>query len=259
MLLSALVLAGRPPAVWAQSQYILLESDDAYRYLDERGVAIRAEKNWACRNVGWASTDDSTVFDKDRYTSFRQGQIDRGTWNQWKCKEIVGPVVFSREILEAQRKMNMAPDKPDCVSWVPETGRLNWESLDYARCYVGKEVQNARTAYENRLAAALAWELDDAVAGRDSLIAKAKATRLPFIQDGCGRPLKTVYDAVVCRLERHDEFLKKAEDSFSAYGQRIDSLRGMDPVPQLTATGIAEDVKLIRRYLGRAQREADGL
>lgn len=242
-----------------QPSYVPLETEDAYIYMDDGGVAVRAEKNWSCRNVNWASTSDPKVFSKPDFAQFRQGQIDGGTWNQWLCSAVVGPVVFSREVLEAQRRMNMAPNKPDCVPWVPETGRLNWETLDYARCFLSKEVQAARMAYENRLSATLAWEFDDTNLDHSALMAKAKATRLPFIQDGCGRQLTSVFDAVVCRLERHDKFLKTAEGFFIGYGQRIDALRGVDPIPQLTATGIAEDAKLVRRYLNRAQRDADGL
>lgn len=242
-----------------QHKYVTLETDEAYMFMDEGGVAVRAEKNWACRNVGWASTADPKVFTSPDFARFRQGQIDGRTWDQWLCKAVIGAVVYSREILEAQRRMNMAPDKPDCVPWVPESGRLNWETLDYARCYLGKEVQTGRKAYDDRFTATLAWELDDETGDRNALVAKAKGTRLPFVQDGCDRELKSVFDAVVCRLERHDSFLKTAEGFFAGYSQRIDAQRGVDPIPQLTATGIAEDAKLVRRYLNRAQRDADGL
>lgn len=242
-----------------QRRYVPLETDDAFIYMDEGGVALRAEKDWACRNVGWAPTADPTILSSTKYVQFRQGQIDRGTWDQWLCKAVVGPVVFSREVLEAQRKLNMAPGKPDCVPWVPETGRLNWEALAYARCYVSKEVERARQAYRERMSAALADALDDAPTGYDALVAKAKAAKLPFTLDGCGKPLKTVFDAVACRMQEQDRLLSKAEEYFAAYSERIEDRRGKEPISQIEASGIAEDAELIRSQLSDAQREADGL
>jgi hypothetical protein len=242
-----------------QPRYVQLETDDAFIYMDDGGVAVRAEKNFACRNVGWASTADPKVLSNAAFVAFRQGQIDRATWDQWLCKAVVGPVVFSRGILEAQRKMNMAPDKPDCVSWVPETGRLNWEALDYARCYLSKEVQRARADYKDRTAAALAAGLDEGTAEYEVLVTKSKKALLPFAVDGCERTLEKVYDVVACRMEPEGRFIERAEGFFAGYAGRIDRLRGTDPIPQTSASGIAEDAKLIREQLYEARREADGL
>jgi hypothetical protein len=245
-----------PPA---NPRYILLETEDAYVYMDEEGVALRADRDWACRNVWWASTADPKIFSSPDFTRFRQGQIDGGTWNQWLCKAVIGPVVFSREILEAQRKLNMAPAKPSCVSWVPETGRLNWEMLDYARCLLTKEVEQARQAYRHRMSSALAEALGDGTTGFDALVAKARLARLPFSLEGCGKPLKTVLEAVACRMEKQDQLLSKAEEYHANYSARIEIRRGKDPISQADASGIAEDGELIRSQLSDAQREADGL
>lgn len=259
ILLSAFVLAANPAKAQTQSRYIQHETDDAHVYMDEEGVAVRIEKNWACRNVGWASTADPKVFSNANYVEFRQGQIDRGTWDQWLCRAVLGPVAFSREVLEAQRKMNMAPDKPDCVPWVPETGRLNWEALAYARCHVAKEVEQARAELKTKLAEEIAAILGDDPAGFDALVAKAQSFRLSFPQEGCGRSLESVYDVVICRLERQDRHLATAEGFFAFYAERVDRLRGVDPIPQLQASGLAGDTDLIRKHLNKARREADGL
>lgn len=236
-----------------------METEDAFLYLDENGVAHKAEKNWACRNVDWASTANPTIYGNDKFAEFRQRQINQVTWNQWVCKAVVGPVIFSRGILEAQRQMNMAPNKPSCVSWVPETGRLNWEALDYARCHVTKEVQRARADYKERTVSALAVALDDRTSEYEVLVLKSKKARLAFAVNGCERTLETAYDVVACKMEPEGRFIEKAERFFSEYAARIERLRGTDPIPQSTAAGIAEDAKLIREQLSEAHREADGL
>lgn len=259
ILLAALILIVNTASAQPSSRYILHETEDAFLYLDENGVAHKAEKNWACRNVGLASTSTPTVYNNAKYAEFRQGQIDRGTWNQWTCKAVVGPVIFSRGILEAQRQMNMVPDKPDCVSGVPENGRLNWEALDYARCYVAKEVQRARADNKDRTASALAVALDDRTSEYEVLVSKSKIARLAFAVDGCERTLESVYDVVSCKMEPEGRLIEKAERYFSEYAERIERLRGTDPILQTTAAGIAEDAKLIREQLSEARREADGL
>ncbi|TPW22004.1 MAG: hypothetical protein FD126_124 [Elusimicrobia bacterium] len=258
-LASAFLLAADCAQGLTSPQYITHETDDAFLYLDERGVAIRADKNWACRRTWWSPDTNPEIFDKQTYQEFRQKQIDMGTWDQWRCQEIVGPVVFSREVREAQRKMNMAPNKPDCVPWVPETGRLNWETLDYARCYVSKEVERARAAYRDRLSATLAEALRDRTAAYDELVAKAKSERLAFALPGCGKTLRTVHDAAACRMEEEDRLLTKAEGYFAAYSGRIDAKRGEAAISHIEASGIAMDAELIRDTLADAQREADGL
>lgn len=242
-----------------QRRYVPLETEDAYVYMDEEGVAVRAEKNWACRNVGWASTADPKIFSSPDFARFRQGQINGGTWDQWLCRAVIGPVVFSREILEAQRKMNMAPDKPDCVSWVPETGRLNWEALDYARCYVSKEVVRARAAYRDRFSEALAKALDGRTAPLHELIVAAKAAKLPFTVKGCGRWLETAFEVAACRMEVQDRLLTEAEGFLANYAERVDARRGIDSLSPSDAAGLAEDAELIRSRLRDAQGEADGL
>lgn len=258
-LIAVLAFTGSPVDAQTERRYVPLETEDAFIYMDGDGIALRAEKDWACRNIGWGPTADPTVFSNAKYVEFRQGQIDRGTWDQWLCKAVVGPVVFSREVLEAQRKMNMAPGKPDCVPWVPETGRLNWEALAYARCYLSNEVESARRAYRGRMSAALADALDDAPTSYDALVATAKAAKLPFTLDGCGKPLKTVFDAVACRMQEQDRLLSKAEEYFAAYSERIEDRRGKESISQSEASGIAEDAELISSQLSDAQREADGV
>lgn len=244
---------------FGQSRLIPLETEDAYVYMDEEGVALRADKIWSCTRVDRSDGGSPEEFKKAGFDDFRLRQLEAGEWDKWACTVTVGPVSFSREVLEAQRRMNMAPDKPDCTPWVPESGRLNWETLDYARCYVKKEVEGARQDFNARKAATLSALLGDTTSDFDSLIAKSKLTKLVRTVEGCGKTLVFVHDYVSCRMDGEDALLTKAEDYYRVYSDRIDARRGRDPVTQIEASGIGEDAKLIQRQLRRARREADGL
>ncbi|TBR26379.1 hypothetical protein EPO15_00235, partial [bacterium] len=112
-----------------QTKYIQLETDDAFVFMDEKGVAVRMAKNWACRNNGWAANADPRVFNKPQFEAFKQGQIANGTWKEWVCGEQGGVTVFSRDVQKSQQQMNRAPGKPACAPKVPETGRYNYEML----------------------------------------------------------------------------------------------------------------------------------
>lgn len=259
VLVSALLLAAITTNAQIQREYTQLETEDAFVYMDGEGVAVRVMKNWSCRHGAGASNAEPMVLGKEDYAAFRARRIADGTWKQWSCPVVLGPVTFSREVQEAQRKMNMAPNKPDCVPWVPETGRLNWETLDYARCYLSKDAERARSVYKDKFAARLTSIIGDETAGYDALVARAKSTRLAFPHEGCDRSLDTIYDVVACRMERHGQVLLKAEEFFAFYSERVANLRGTDPILQTHATGLSMDADLVRKHLRRAQREADGL
>lgn len=244
---------------YAQSRLITLETEDAFVYMDEEGVSLKADKIWSCKRMDQGEANNPQEFNKAGYDEFRRHQIEDGEWDKWLCSVKVGAVSFSREVREAQRRMNMAPDRPDCAPWVPETGRLNWEALDYARCFVKKEVEAARLNFNARKAAALSGLVGDPASDFNTLVAKSKLTKLQRTVEGCGKTLVFVYDYVSCRMEGEDAILTNAETYYQVYSDRIDARRGHEPLSQMDASGIGEDSKLIRRTLRRAQREADGL
>lgn len=264
-LLSIFVSAANPAYAQTQRLYIPLETDDAFVYMDERGVAVRAEKNFACRNVGWAPTADPKVLSNAKFVEFRQGQIDRGTWDQWICRAVMGPIVFSRGILEAQRKLNMAPNEPSCTLWVPETGRLNWEMLEFDRCALSTQLAAVKASAAREFAARLAdltgTELpedrlqSDPAQVLEELLPRARAERLDIFAADCGRVVSTVLDLVTCQRRVRQEQLDAAEGLYGAYASRVESLRGTASLEQGTVDGLAADAAEIRRRLREALDE----
>lgn len=243
-----------------QPEYTQMETEDSFVYMDKEGLAVRMAKNWACRHQNWAPAAEPTLLlNRQQFNDFELRMKSSGQWSEWSCVVRPGGVTFSRDIQNAQRAMNDAAGKPDCAPRVPETGRLNWETLDYARCYVARDVKKARAAYDAALASRLAEVLRDGGGGLDRLVARAKAEELPHPYEGCGKMLSTVYDSVVCEKDRCDQLLKKAEGFFEMYRLRIDALRGSEAITQQQAQGIAGDADLVREYLWSAQRAADGL
>lgn len=265
LLLAALASIVHTASAQPSSRYIQMETEDAFLYLDENGVAHKAEKNWACRNVGWASTAEPTIYGASRYPEFRQGQIDRGTWDQWICKVVIGPVIFSRGILAAQRKMNMAPNKLTCTLWVPETGRLNWEMLEYDRCALSRQLTQVKAESAREFAARLAdltgTELpedrlqSDPAQVVEELLPRARAERLDIFTEDCGLVVATVLDLVTCQRRVKQEHLDAAERMYGIYAGRVESLRGTAALEQTAADGVSADAAQIRRHLRDALDE----
>jgi hypothetical protein len=251
-----------------QRRYVPLETEDAYIYMDDGGVAVRAEKNWSCRNVNWASTSDPKVFSKPDFAQFRQGQIDGGTWNQWMCKAVVGAVVYSRGIRDAQRKMNAWHLRPDCAPWVPETGRNNWEMLEYDRCLLSEQLAFAQVEFSVEFAARLAdilgESIPDARLRQDTkeliaeLSAKARKKKLGLYDSSCDKVVPMACDFVECRLAGRRAALRKVEDFLPRHAERVAAQRGRDGIEQSRMDGIAADAASVRRLLRTVLGEAEG-
>lgn len=265
----AIFLAVPSPNAQTQRPYVQLETEDAFIYMDDTGVAIRVEKNWACKNIGWASTADPKILDKERFASFRDGQITYGTWNQWICAVIPGPVVYSRDVQKAQREMNASPKRPAQARHVPETGRYNSEMLDYVRIVLASEVQEARRTYEGQLIAAyrdfIPVEVSAARIQNDpdavivDLSAQGKALRLHLRDPVCGRVVATVHDAVTCRFAEREIRLRAVEDSYKAYADIVNALSGRSVITATEAQAVNIAARRVKRSLARLEAATLGL
>lgn len=268
-LLSVLVLTTN--AVYAQSgrHLVTLETEDAYIYMDEGGVAIRAEKNWACRNVGWASTADPKIMDNARFRAFRDSQITNATWDQWICTTAPGPVTFSREVQKAQQEMNASPKRPAQARRIPETGRYNWEMLDYSRLVLSSEVGDARRVYAEQVIAAFLDFLPAEVAATrieresDAVIAElseeGKAKSLNINDPICGRVVANVYDAVTCRMHERETRLRAAAESYRAYADMVIGLNGRATISTEEAQAANLAARQVKRRLAQFEVASLGL
>lgn len=266
---SALVLAASSASARADKRYVQLETSDAFVYMDGEGVAVRVEKNWACRNVGWASTAEPTIYGKEGFTRFWDIQIANGTDFQWNCTIIAGPVVYSREVQRAQREMNASPKRPAQARRIPETGRYNWEMLDYTRLVLSAEIREARRIYEGQVIAAYLDFLSAVVAEeriqRDpdaviaELSAKGMARRLDIQDPHCGRIVATVHDAVTCRLADRETRLLAAEDSYKDYADIVNGLDGHSAISAGEAQAVNLAARQVQRRLARFEAAALGL
>lgn len=227
--------------------------------MDSEGIAIRMEKQWACRQSERPTLSEPLLLEPAAYREFRGRRLALGDWDNWICDIRPGPIIYSREIQKAQAAMNTIPGKPDCAPLVPENGRLNWEMLDYARCYIAKDVQQARETYEAAVTARLSELLREGGNDPERVRARAKETELLRPREGCGKTLRTMFDFAVCELDACERHLIKAEGIFTEYGRRIDKLRDAPTITQSQTDGIAADADLIREVLRRAEREAHGI
>ncbi|TPW20801.1 MAG: hypothetical protein FD126_1325 [Elusimicrobia bacterium] len=250
----------------AQNQnYIQMETEDSFLLLDEGGLAFKYDKNWSCRHLSWAPSSTPSLYNYPDFIRFRDRQRAQGTWQDWICAEQQGVITFSRDLLQAQRRMNSKT--PFGAPHVPETGRYNAEMLEYNRVVLAAAVFAGRTEYQiafvDQLASLMREELpalvtrDNAKEVLAALAPKAKAKLLARPFERCGKTLDNVYDYVSCRMAARDALLKQAEERFESHQERLNRLRGQTVVTPETLAELGEDAALIDDFIGRAQREGD--
>lgn len=249
------------------AKYVQLETEDAFVFMDENGVAVRMAKNWACRNTGWGPGSEPRLFNKPQFDSFKAGQIAAGTWDQWLCGEQGGVTTFSRDVQKSQQQMNRAPGKPACAPKVPETGRYNYEMLKYSDCLLEQDVDRSRRGYKIDMIVKLATMLgenvteDQILKQTDKLFADLKAKGLKKSAGGkydhyCEKNIDNYYQLAECKLAKRDEYVKKAEEAYKAYRQRVEGYKGRDTITQQEIQALTADEGLVKKYLTLAFLEA---
>ena len=214
-------------------RYIQMETEDSILFLDDEGVAIKAEKTWACRRLDWVAADSKHTFNRARYLSFREARIAEGTWTGWTCQETPGDILWSRAIRDAQRKLNMSAVKKPCSPWVPETGYYNREMFEYSLCALRIDLEAAREDYAGvmalRLGLTLRMEPPSAPSEaelaryRAAVIAAARQHRLLIPTEGCGRTMQTLFDFVECAQERLKAELDDADRLLVEHSRSVES------------------------------------
>lgn len=266
--LLSLLLSASPSVAQEVDRYVQLETDDAVIFMDAGGVAIRVQKTWACRRSNWPPENGADVYNRAQYLAFRNSRIELGNWSEWLCREQAGDVLWSRGIVEAQRKLNMSPDKKPCSPWVPETGQYNREMFEYSRCALAAEVEEARDSYWAdmvlRLGPLLRMEPPSTSSDserarfRAAVLAAAKERQLHESQAGCGRALETLHDYVECKMEGRKAELDGAEQRLLEFSRYVDSLPRGDRILGFQVREMQAQSDAVKQALQRVADIADG-
>lgn len=255
------------PLAAQKRNYIRMETEDTFLLLDDNGLAFKYAKNWACRHLSWAPTSTPTLYNYTDFISFKERQKAQGTWQDWICAEQPGVVIFSRDLQQAQRRMNS--NAPFGAPHVPETGRYNAEMLEYNWVVLVASVFAGRSEYQIAFVAQLASlmrEEPPALVTKDNakeilaaLAPKAKAKLLERPLERCGKTVENVYDYVECRMAAQDALLKQAEERLRSYQERVNRLRGQTAISPEDLTELGEDAAFIDESIRQAKREGDDL
>ena len=207
------------------------------------------------------------LLNRPEFIAFKERQKAEGFWGEWTCTIQPGVITFSRDIQLAQRAMNANQNAPFGVPVVPETGRHNVEMLEYNHLVLDAAIGIGRAEYRIAFVLQLLSLLREeapAAVSRDNakeilaaLTPKAKAKRLARTFEKCGKPVDNVYDSVACRMVERDASLKKAEERFEAYKDRLNGLRGPNVVTPETLADLGEDAAQIDGLLRKAKQEGD--
>ncbi len=245
-----------------------METETKFVFLDEGGVVLSVEKNWGCRHVSWPPAYGTEVYNRDQYLGFRDRRIAAGAWDQWTCREQPGDILWSRAIVEAQRKLNMSADKKPCSVWVPETGRYNREMFEFDLCGLAAEVSAARESYRADMVARLGPVVrmeppsaptdEERARFRDSVLGAARARQLSSPQEGCGRTVDTLLDYVECKMEARDAELVVAEQRMTDYSQAVESLPRDGVIREIQVRDLQRQTQSVRDSLNRVLDLSDG-
>ncbi|TPW20250.1 MAG: hypothetical protein FD126_1874 [Elusimicrobia bacterium] len=244
-----------------------MEVGDNFVFMDEEGLVIKVEMSWSCRRTDWARTSTPKVLDPRQFERFKTEKKDSGDWVNWVCDVGAGPVIFSRDLQRAQRDMNASPLRPDCAPQVPETGRNNWEMLEYDRCLLTEQVAMAQREFTVEFALRLADVLgesqleglirQDPGARLIELTAKAKAKKLGLYDNACDRVVPTAYDLIECRMADRKAALARVQKFLPLHHGRVEGQRGRDGIEQPIMDGIAADAASLRKDLRAALGESE--
>lgn len=251
-----------------KERYVQLETEGAFVFMDSVGVALRVEKMWACRNTGWPASIGAEGYTREQFLGLKERRIADGTWGEWGCQVYAGDVIWSRVMLEAQRKMNMAADKRACAPWVPETGQYNREMFESSLCELGAGVDDARDDYTAdlvlRLRTVLRMEPPSAPSETQrskyqaDVIAAARENRLVTRHEGCGRTLATLLEWTECRMAARTAAVDAAEQSLLRYSDSVAALPRAGRVSYIQVRDLQGQADEVRRSVQHAADLATG-
>jgi len=130
-------------------EYIPMELNEIFAYMDHDGVAARASKLMLCRHKGWPKHAEPLVLSLKGFSKFKREHVEYGDWNRWTCVASPGEIEWDRETLKRQKEMNKAlPETEEFQDRrMPETGMLNCEMLLYHECRLRLKYKWIHLAY----------------------------------------------------------------------------------------------------------------
>lgn len=163
--------------------------------------------------------------------------------------------------------MNASQLRPDCAPQVPETGRNNWEMLEYDRCLLTEQFAMAQREFTVEFALRLADALgesqlegpirQDPDARLIELTVKAQAKKLGLYDNLCDKVIPTTYDLVECRMADRKAALARVQKFLPFHQTRVEGQRGRDGIEQPIMDGIAADAASLRKTLRAALGESE--
>ncbi|HAH05629.1 MAG TPA: hypothetical protein DCM05_03740 [Elusimicrobia bacterium] len=250
------VLTGVMQAEAPKQDYLQIDTENEFVFADEKGVAVRMAKSMSCRDKRWASGSEPLKMTLARFQTFKAEKESSGDWESWECSQIGGAVVFNRELVEQQRKMNK--NRPTCAPKIPETGRYNYEMLYYSYCQRQEQVDQLDRGYHVdrmvRLAQLLNKQyredqfLKDKTLERD-LAEMGRKKKINAYDGICGRVVSDYTDLVDCRLAKRLEYLEKAKKHTLSYRRRVEAFKGRDTIMPEEISGLQADEQIIFKYV----------
>ncbi|MFA5140330.1 MAG: hypothetical protein WC728_13950 [Elusimicrobiota bacterium] len=246
-----------------------INTTDGFVFADKQGIAVEMGKNVVCRNAQWPDDKEPVMMSPTKFKSFRAEEEGKGQWGNWLCGEAGGPQSFDRNLKEQQHKMNDPKTKPACAPEVPETGRYNYQMLQYSLCRVEEQVKLLERGYELdrlvRIAELLGEQyhddqfLKDAQNGyklRDALLKRAEASLddIPFrhrkmYDSTCGGYVTTVLELVDCKLKARKQYMEDARKFLDRYKARVESFKGRQFITEQDIQGLQADEQLVSKYV----------
>jgi len=241
-------------------EYTQVNVADGYAFMDKDGLAVKMAKSMVCRHKDWPEGTEPLTMSMSRFEKFKQDQQISGEWKNWLCGEGAGVTVFSRQLQDQQKKMNL--NRPSCAREIPVTGRYNFEMLVYSHCLLKVDVDNAERAMRIDImvrVAQLTGEqfvddqfLEDHKNGDrlwNYLKEKGRKKKLDVYDAICGRKVADVWDLVNCKLEKRKKYVDEASKHLQTYQTRIAAFEGRQAITQAEISGLQADESLVRKYL----------
>ncbi|MBI5244639.1 MAG: hypothetical protein HY922_13305 [Elusimicrobia bacterium] len=250
------LLTGVMQAEQPKQDFMQVDTDQDFVFVDRRGVAVRMMKSMSCRSRRWPAGYEPLKMSMAKFPTFKAEKEASGDWEDWECAETGGVVTYNRDLVRQQQKMNKG--RPPCAPKIPETGRYNYEMLYYSYCQRQEQVdqieKGERIDRMARLAQLLGKQYREDQFIKDKtleadLAAMGRKKKINEYDGVCGRVVSDYTDLVDCRLEKRNAYLDKAKKHLLSYRRRVESFKGRDVILPEEISGMQADEQIIFKYV----------
>ncbi|MEK9144395.1 MAG: hypothetical protein AAB339_02155, partial [Elusimicrobiota bacterium] len=250
------IMTGVMTAEGPKADFTRVNTPEGYVFMDDKGVAFRASKAMACRAKAWPDDYEPLVMSLKKFAEFKAEKEAAGEWDNWFCGEMSGVTTFSRDLAVQQKRMNK--ERPPCAPIVPETGRYNFEMLQYSYCKMDTQVSELDKSWRIdrmvRIAQLLGKQYRDDQWFKDAklesdLLAEARKKKVNRYDGVCGREVSDVLDLVDCRLAKRVEHLGQAKEKLALFKTRMQRFSGADSISNEDVEGMRGTEFLVSKYV----------